>query len=332
MRKIIATIITSVLLAGLFTWGKYQLYEWRMPHANYGIRAIASQPQIGTLFVGSSMFRKGIFAPDFGSDAWLLAYNGNQPAYEYLQLTELCRQDAHIRRLVVDMYPYSMIPPASLSDLRMLHDGDMSFSYSIYKLNKDVQSGPQALWKMLGQANNEMVLTWSIAYPMLNSRYLQGANPSEVPGADKEWLDTFEAPEMQVTQNQLHPDQTQGLADIIALCQREGIELLFLETPKYQRVYEDGIFRTIMQQYTDFLIRRHQHMILCDNTRQMLQMPADSTGLITTYSFDSADPTLFSDRIHLSSAGRRALSDKVKTILRSTPTPNTTINDEQETE
>lgn len=317
MRKILATLLTSLLLAALFTWSKYKLFEQKMPAAHYGIRAIAAQPKIGTLFVGSSMFRKGIFAPDFGPDAWLLAYNGNQPAYEYLQLSELCQSGANIQRLVIDMYPYSMIPAASLSDLRMLHDGDLSFSYSIYQLNKDAQSGPIALWKMVGQANNEMALTWPVTFPMLNARYQQGANPSEVPGADKLWLDNFDAPEMQVTTSQPHPDQLKGLADIISLCQRQKIELLFLETPKYEPVYADSTFRAIMQQYVAYLLDRQQHMILCQATCQMLQMPTDTTGMISTYPFDSSDPAYFSDRIHLSSAGRTVLSGQIKTLLNS---------------
>lgn len=316
MRKVLSIILCSLLLTLLFVWGKYTVYSVAMPRANYGMRAISAQPRISQLFIGSSMFRKGIYAPDFDPQAYLLAYNGNQPAYEYLELENMLSHGAQIERVVVDMYPYSAIRPSSLSDLRLIQDGDLAFALDVYHhLGSDEQSGPEALFKMVVQANNETLVTWPISFPLTNSRYTQGANNSEVPSQTADFLDNTVAPEMQVTETALHPDQLAALDSIICLCQSNSIELVFLETPKYYKVYEDPVFRAIMSQYITFLANRQQSLILCNATCQMLGAEMPTTTRIQTYTFDCQDPANYSDRIHLSSAGRIALSQQVKAIL-----------------
>lgn len=319
MRKVLAIILVSLLLSATFVAGRFAVYSSVMPNANYGMRAIANRPKVSQLFIGSSMFRKGIFASDFGPDAFLLAYNGNQPAFESLQLQNLLEQGAQIHTLIVDLYPYSAVRQAAVSDMRMLTDGGPSLTTKIYhRINAaDSQHSLSGLYRMFMQTGNEMLLTWPISYPLINNRYANGANATNVSGSTPEKLQHAESEEMQTMRTDLHKDQMKGLLQIMEMCQHHDINLLFLETPKYTRVYQDTVFCQIMQNYVSFLCEHNQRMILCESTCQQLDPALLSSPNIVRYAFDTSNAEYFSDLVHISSAGREAFTTQLKSILNS---------------
>lgn len=320
MKKIILILTISLLLAAGVTMGKFMLLRHVMPHANYGMQAICSQSHVSKLFIGSSMFRKGIYCPDYGDDTYLLAYNGNQPALEALQLEYLLNHGAKIDHVIIDMYPYSAVRPASLSDTRQLMDADWRYVYRLYdRISNTEQNDAEVLFKMFVQSNNELLFTWPISYPLTNSRYTRGANGNDVPGCTTAFLDQAEAEEMKVMDRTLHEDQKKGLEQIIGLCRNHHLKLTFLETPKYAKVYDDEVFCAIMREYTRYLTQLHQQLILCDKTYDLCRDQLTDDAQVSTYPFDYQDAACFNDLIHLSSKGRERLSAEVGLLLRYEP-------------
>ena len=86
MKRIMYIIAVSMLVVAGFTCLKFYTYGRLLPHANFGMRAICQLDDISDVYIGSSMFRQGIDARSISNNAFLLAYNGNKPSHEALQV------------------------------------------------------------------------------------------------------------------------------------------------------------------------------------------------------------------------------------------------------
>lgn len=308
MRRILLIIQVSCILIFLFVCGKYTFFDNVMQNANYGMRSINAEKEISSLFIGSSMFRQGINTTKLDENSFLLAYNGNQPALEKLQLEEMLSHGANIKQLVVDMYPYSAASELNISDSRIFMDGNLCYSYRVFSLVKETK-GYSYLMNIFLQANNDTFVTWSLTHRLVNQRYYRGANTSSNRGASKDMLDNIDIdlPKMEC----LNEDQKQGIKGIIECCREHNIKLIFIESPKYYRIHENDDYLTLMKEYKSFLESYDVDMIICNRTAEALNFIDDDR--IMTYSFNNENALCFIDLIHLSSDGR----DKFSCILKS---------------
>ena len=99
----------------------------------------------------------------------------------------------------------------------------------------------------------------------------------------------------------LHEAQTEGYQRLLRLAQEHGIQVCFLETPKYVRMYQDEdymeLYRACIQQMEEF--SGEAFVVLAEDL-----------------DFDRENPECFQDLIHLSTQGRtlytKLLCDQLK--------------------
>ena len=315
MKKIIITFVCSVVLASLFVICKYTWFEKAMANANYGMRAVYNADNISDLFIGSSMFRQGINAGELGESNFQLSYNGNQPVYEAMELRRLIDKGAKIKRVVIDMYAYSAISDIGVSDTRLLMDGDIAFTFSIYRKLRESGDGYGigSLYRMVVQENNEMFLTWPVSFPLINARSCRGSITAENTGATAAELESLENKEFETAD--LSVDQIGGIEGIIGLCRENGIELLFLETPKYAKVYETPMYADIMRKYVSLLGGYDVNVIMSQRTYDEVGGGLTGSDKIRTYEYDYERPEYFIDLLHISSDGRKQFSSVLAPML-----------------
>lgn len=312
MKRILLVISTSIVVAITFVSLKYATFGFLMPKANFGMRAICKQNDIKDLYLGSSMFRQGIDSREMGDSTYLLSYSSNRPYLEAMQLKYLLEHGAKFKRLIVDMYPYSISRKVNLADVKMLMDGDLKFTIDLFTAMYKNGSSVSRLFEMLFLENNELFLTLPVSYKYMNDRYDRGSNTSKRHGVTKEELANKQPHE--VENEELNPYQAEGLEDIIRICKEHSIDLVFLETPKYKTINEDRVYEKLMKQFSAFLSERKVKMILYKKTGDKIKGIVDDS-LISTYDFDDGEALFYTDLYHISYEGRQDLSKRVINLL-----------------
>lgn len=310
MKKVLCIILCALLLSSLMVAAKIELTPVLMKHANFGNSPLKSAHYTDSLFIGSSMFRQGIDAEglrDENETCYLLAYNGNQPVFEKLLIQNLLDSGVVMDTLYVDMYAYSLSNSVNLSDVRLFQDMPLSFTLDVYRLMKTHGAADLGdLFEMTVKANNELFFTWPVSFPLINQRFQKGSSLGRQPGASAEHL-----AQLPVEFGSPVPDpaQVQAVRDLIKLCEDRGIRIVFVETPKYVRLYEGRNYQAIMTEYIALLEECGCEMIIS-------KMTADACGitpgkLIHRYSFKYDNPAYFTDLIHLSYEGRYAFTKSI---------------------
>lgn len=302
MKKLLYMLLFSLVLILCFVclkneWGR-KLYA----KANYGIEALIRKGEIENLFIGSSMFRQGIdifsLEETIGNDSFILAFDGNQPAFEYLELKYLIDNGVKIRRLYLDMYAYSVASTPNVSDTRLLIQTDTKFKCEIWKmLSLYGNTNLSVLWEMFVTANNESLLTFPISYKLTNPLYYKGGNVQKNNGSTLSELSLLQIPH--VRDNKINDLQRVNLINIIELCKNNMIELNFIETPKWYIVNDDNDYIELMEEYVLFLDENGISYYLSQNTAEKLNMSIERI-----VPFDSQIPEYFIDLVHMSSLGR----------------------------
>lgn len=312
MKRILCIILISLCFVIAFVLMKYALFERALQHSNRGMRSISKAEEVSDLFIGSSMFRQGIDASALDDGAYLLAYNGNQPFYEAMEARRMLDEGAKIRRIIVDMYPYSVTNKLGVSDVRLVMDGDIPFTFSVFSALHDQGLSVSLLFEMLFQNNNEIFLTFPISYPLIDRRYLRGSATSMIHGKSSEELDKLKV--QPFSKLAFDPVQEEGLAQLISLCHDNDIDIVFLETPKYCKVNDDKNYRLMIRKYAEFLSEKGVEMILFQKSFDTLTVEMDRSKIIS-YGFDDTDPIYYTDLYHMSYEGRRKLTEVLSMIL-----------------
>lgn len=311
MKKILFVLICTIAVVFLFVAGKTAILPYLVQDANYGIPSLEKHGA-DTLFIGSSMFRQGIDTKELNSEdhtTYLLAYNGLQPYAELVTLDEVL-DHIEIRTLVIDMYVYSLAAQPGMSDIRLFQGMPVSFINRLFShMKKYGDSDCFDLFEMVVQSNNEMLLSWPVSYPLINSRYYRGSNVSKASGKTAENLEK----EQVDLPSELHLDghQEEALGEIIDLCLSKNIKIVFVETPKYMKLYDDNAYVDGFQQYLDLLKGKDVDILISNYTAERCQIDES----VTTYDFNSSEPSFFTDLLHLSAAGRGELSESLMRIL-----------------
>lgn len=267
-------------------------YARCLPGGPYGMGPLLEQGGAEHVFLGSSMFRQGldihVLEEELGSSVYLLSYNGNQPALMAMELSYLLEQGVEISHLYVDLYGYTGAAAPWISDTKILLDTDLSFKWQTWKLMCAWNdTGILDFYELFVTANNEQLLTWPIHTRLLSAQFYKGGTLLDSPGTTGEALQYSLG-----TREGLHPAQVEGYKELISLCREEGIALTFLETPKYEALYEDETYRMLLEQ--------------CQEA--VSPCPVILSGELE---FDNGDPEQFQDLIHLSGQGRREYTQKL---------------------
>ena len=141
-------------------------------------------------------------------------------------------------------------------------------------------------------ANNEQLLTYPINNRLVSSQFRGGGTLLAQEGSTREELYALGT---LGSRDGLNEAQVEGYRQLAALAQEYGLNLYFLETPKYERMYADEDYMELYE--------------LCLAEIRDIGENWEGKGSFTLIcaedlDFDSSDPGNFQDLIHLSAAGR----------------------------
>ena len=110
MKKILRAAAVGILLAALLVFLKNEYGRYLLSHASYGMQALITEQQESSrdaegvnLFIGSSMFRKGLdireLEEGMEGDNYILSYNGTRPFQSYEEVLYATEHGVKIRHL-----------------------------------------------------------------------------------------------------------------------------------------------------------------------------------------------------------------------------------------
>ena len=296
--KRILTAIGSALLAALLLIILKNEYARLLPVSTYGMQAAIAQEETENLFIGSSMFRQGlsidVLEEEFPGNSYILSYNGNQTALMAMELQYMLEEGLKIQNLYIDLYPYTAAADPWISDTKILLDTDLDFKLRAWRLM--AESGEASFsdfFEFFVTANNEQLLTYPVNNRLVSSQFRNGGTLLSQEGSTKEELDALGT---LGGRDGLNEAQVQGYREIAALAEQYDLNLYFLETPKYERMYQDEDYRELYE--------------LCLQEVRELERSWNGSGSFAVIcaeelNFDTSDAANYQDLIHLSAEGRK---------------------------
>ncbi len=311
MKRVLFSIGSALAIALLLTVLKNE-YARLLPVSTYGMQAAIAQGNTEHLFIGSSMFRQGlsidVLEEELPGNSYILSYNGNQPALMAMELQYMLEEGLSVTNLYIDLYPYTAAADPWISDTKILLDTDLDFKLRAWRLmTESGEASFSDFFEFFVTANNEQLLTYPVNHALVSSQFRNGGTLLFQEGSTKEELYALE---MLGGRDGLNEAQLQGYREIVELAKQYDLNLYFLETPKYERMYQDEDYRELYE--------------LCLTEITRLQQSFDGTGSFEIIcaedlDFDCSEAAYFQDLIHLSSAGRkeytRLLCDAVLTEI-----------------
>lgn len=301
MKKTIITLVTAfILFIGIVLMKN--CFTYKIPNEDMGIQSVISKKNMDYLFIGSSSFRKGVnmktLESELDGSVFMLTYNGNQPMNVLVELEEIIKAGTHIGTVIYEIEPGMVDRGADLSDKRLLWDVDMSSKIRIWNYLKDRDDADFfMLFDYWVSSNMDYLITYPVAHKVIAKRYYLGGNDGEdvSDGKSAEELDKLPIKE----DPGIDKLQEESLVNIINLCDDNGIDLIFLEPPKYIKMYSDVNFAEKLGDLTTLLNSHGGKVYL-----------ADDLG------FDNTKPEYYSDLSHMSKDGMKELTEDILEVLK----------------
>lgn len=297
MKRVLTAIGSALLAAFLLIILKNE-YARLLPVSTYGMQAAIAQEETENLFIGSSMFRQGlsidVLEEELPGNSYILSYNGNQPALMAMELQYMLEEGLKIQNLYIDLYPYTAAADPWISDTKILLDTDLDFKLRAWRLM--AESGEASFsdfFEFFVTANNEQLLTYPVNNRLVSSQFRNGGTLLSQEGSTKEELDALGT---LGGREGLNEAQVQGYREIAALAEQYDLNLYFLETPKYERMYQDEDYRELYE--------------LCLQEVRELERSWNGSGSFAVIcaeelNFDTSKAANYQDLIHLSAEGRK---------------------------
>lgn len=302
MKKMLTTVGAVLLAVALLVLLKNQ-YGSVFAGTTYGIPAAISMGEIDHLFMGSSMFRQGldidVLEEKLDGSIYILSYNGNQPAFMAEELEYLLAHGVKIKTLYIDFYAFTATAAPWISDTKIFLDTDLKFKADAWKLMADFNEMKFSdFYEMFVTANNEQILMFPVNQPIVSSQFRNGGSLLQMNGQPKEHLDSMDLG----VREGLHPAQIKGYEHIVEMAEEQGMNLLFLETPKYEKLIADeraGAYPELLEAMKVEADQMNAPYLLADQ-----------------FAFDHSDGANFQDLIHLSAAGRKSYCEMLCQYLK----------------
>lgn len=291
MKKILTTVAAVLVAVALVIVLKNQ-YGSIFAGNTYGMPTVIKQGEIDHLFIGSSMFRQGldmdVLEANLDGSVYILSYNGNQPIFMAKELEYMLKRGLKIENLYIDFYAYTLTAVPWISDTKMFLDTDLAFKMDAWKtMTAHNEVGLKDFYEMFVTANNEQILMYPINNAIVSSQFRNGGSLLQMAGQTKEHLDTLDLG----VRDGLFESQLAGYDRIVELAKEYDINLLFIETPKYEKLLTDtreGCYMDLLEEMTAWAEKRNASYLLAD-----------------AFAFDHEDGANFQDLIHLSGQGRK---------------------------
>ena len=289
-KKRILCVILYIFVLFSILLIKNQYSSLLLKHSNYGMEALISKGKIDYLFVGSSTFRQGldieVLEKELDNDSYILTYNGNQPCTEYIEIKKLIENDVSINNLFIDMYPITLCREPGLDDEKLLMELSIKEKCELYDLLSS--KTPDVFWRTFISSNNEQIITWPVNKYLVDTQFKKGGTLVHNNGMSEEAYNSLPLYDFNGTINSVQLDSLIGIID---LCHSNGINLIFVETPKTDSIVMSAGYNDIMEQYERFLNEKNVSVV--------------------RYTGDGMQYSDFADEIHLSFEGRVKFTKKL---------------------
>lgn len=296
-KKKLLTTILAVIIIFLGVILAKNMYSYKLPNDKMGIRSVVARGDIDTLFIGSSGYRKGIdmekLVNALDGDTFMLTYNGNEPFNVLIELEEIMKAQVRIGTLVIDFNPSMADRGADLSDKRLLWDVGMESKIKLWReLNKEPDTDLFSFYDYWVLSNNDYMATYPVSYPLIASRYYYGGSTKadETPGKSKEELEA-----MPIIENPgINDLQRDSILSIIDICKDNGIELIFMESPRYITMESDA-----------------NYVAKSDELKSLIEANGVRCVRRSELEFDNTNPDYYSDLTHMSAAGKEEFTNAI---------------------
>ncbi len=300
LKRYLILIAVAFVLVVLLSLVKNE-FARHLPGYDTGLPAVereSASNQLDALFMGSSTFKRGLDMTQFDqagrNGAFLVAYNGNQPFTMQMALSELWSHGVRPKRLYVDFYPYLVAANPKLSDARLLVETDTAFKWSLWRRLCEADACDATTFhETFVTSNNVLILFWPLYRWMNREKTYRGASRVPMPGSTTDQLNTKP---LFGQRDGLQSIQLTALQRLTEEAKSLGIEVYFVETPKYTRLQNDHTYQTYLQAMID---------------AALTYLPRENLILASDLTFDQSEPTYFNDLVHLSTTGAKAFTTEL---------------------
>ena len=304
MKKILATVSAVLAAVALVIVLKNQ-YGSIFAGNTYGIPAALEKEEIDHLFIGSSMFRQGLdidaLEENLEGKVYILSYNGNQPVFMAKELEYMLERGLKVKNLYIDFYAFTLTAVPWISDTKIFLDTDMKFKLDAWKTMAEYNEvGLNDFYEMFVTANNEQILMYPVNNAIVSSQFRNGGSLMVPAGQTEEYLDTLDLG----VRDGLYEAQLAGYEQIMELAEEYDIHLLFIETPKYEKLLSDtreGAYPELLEEMVTWAEGAGADYLLAEE-----------------FNFDHADGANFQDLIHLSGQGRKTYCEMLCAMISDT--------------
>lgn len=301
MKKTVITIISAFILFIAVVMVK-NAYSYKIPNDEMGIQAVIAMKDVDYLFLGSSSFRKGVnmkeLEQELDGSSFMLTYNGNQPMNAMIELQEIIKAGTNVNTLVYEIEPGMIDRGADLSDKRLLWDIDLDSKLQIWNYLKDREDADFFMFfDYWVSSNMDYMITYPVAHKVIAKRYYKGGNDGEDVSEARTEEELMNLPIKEdpgIDQLQLD-----SIVNIINMCNDNGIELIFLEPPKYKAIYSDANFAS-----------KHEDMV------NLLKENGATYYLGEDLGFDNTNAQYYSDISHMSKEGMEELTKDIIKVIK----------------
>ncbi len=293
MKTILKIFILAFLICAFIVSSKF-IFSHKFPNRERGLWGACEMRAIDNLFIGSSMFRKGldigILESNLGKNSYILSYNGNQPISILIELESLLKRGVKVKNLYVDMYVFSLYSKPNLSDERLIWDLAPIESLELFKaLSAGRSDRLNFAYSYFFSSNMYYLATYPISNYFISKRYRKGGSNSVAAsnGMTEAKAATLDLSYLKNAENEPNAAQVDAISKIVKLASDTGINLTFIDTIKYKSVYESKKYNIMISKYGRIL------------KRLGVKYVRFAGGLF------AADSSNFSDGVHLSGKGAR---------------------------
>ena len=288
-RKIVFTIIISLILAGLLVAAK-NVYSCKIPIHNRGISALIDSGDLDILFIGSSTFRSNIdpavLDEKYNGRDFILAYGGNQLVANDIQYDEIKLRSSHKYDLMIlELDPMMLTEEIKLSDSRVIWDLSLDGKLRLWN---EMAEGTEVTFPLAFEyfitSGMDDLITYPVTEPFYATRYYKGAKTDETPSSGKEYL---ENEKFDISDAKLVVAQEAALRSIIEKCKKDSQNYVFVESPHYYRLAEDATYL----KYREYILG------ILDSCECPYILSSD-------VDFDNRNADYFEDMSHMSYSGR----------------------------
>jgi hypothetical protein len=291
MVTLLKTGVAAVALCIALVAAKFR-FEHLLSPADSGIEGALRMQHIDILLFGSSHTRQGYDARMLetatAKQVFVLAYDGLDPV-AMLPLMKAMLSDPARRPgyIVIEANCVRLAHEPDIEDPRLFFESPPDVKRELLADYLKTHRGMQAyldMFSLVANRGNDLILTWSLVHGTIDAlSYHGGYVHKNMSGLSPE---AFEALTVPLSEDQPNPQQLAALRELISLAKAEHSVVVLVDTPMPAPV--------AAEQSIQVLQRDLQELAAAEKIPYLKGAPG----------FPTAEPALFHDSAHLSSAGR----------------------------